>query len=250
MGPKLMLDIRKHAQTMGAEFILQMVTEVDFSQKPFTIFTSKAQKFTADTVIVATGATPRRLACPGEQEYWAKGISTCAVCDGALYKDRKVVIIGGGDTAMEDASFMTHFTRDVTIIQISETLSASATMQQRVLSNPHVKIIYCAQVKEFLGNGTQLTQVVYENKRTGKREEIPADAAFLAIGLTPNTGIFKEKLELTPYGHIIQKEYTQTSIAGVFAAGDVVDSRYRQAITSAGSGCMAALDAERYLSCL
>ncbi len=250
MGPKLMMNMRKHAQQMGSKFILEMVTAVDFSQKPFKITTSKNKHLTADAIIVSTGANPKRLNCPGEQEYWAKGVSTCAVCDGALYKDKKVVIIGGGDTAMEDASFMTHFTDQVTIIQISEKLSASAPMQQRVLSNPKVKIIYSALVKEFLGNGTHLTHVAYEDKISGKRIETPADAAFLAIGLTPNTAIFKEQLELTPYGHIVQKQNTQTSVPGVFAAGDVVDSRYRQAITSAGSGCMAALDAERYLSCL
>ncbi len=250
MGPKLMMNMRKHAQHMGSSFILEMVTAIDFSQKPFKISTSKNKQFTADAVIVSTGANPKRLNCPGEQEYWAKGVSTCAVCDGALYKDKKVVIIGGGDTAMEDASFMTHFTDQVTIIQISEKLSASASMQKRVLNNPKVTIIYSAAVKEFLGNGSHLTHIVYEDKRSGKRIEIPADAAFLAIGLTPNTTLFKNQLELTAYGHIVQKLNTQTSVPGVFAAGDVVDSRYRQAITSSGSGCMAALDAERYLSCL
>ncbi len=165
-----------------------------------------------------TGSNPKRLNCPGEQEYWAKGVSTCAVCDGALYKDKKVVIIGGGDTAMEDASFMTHFTSDVTTIQISEKLSASAPMQATSLNNPNVKITYSAQVKEFVGNGSNLTHVAYEDKISGKRIEISADAAFLAIGLTPNTAIFKEQLELTPYGLIVQKQNTQTSIPGIFAA--------------------------------
>ncbi|MBY0109508.1 MAG: thioredoxin-disulfide reductase [Candidatus Babeliaceae bacterium] len=250
MGPQLMMNMRKHAQHMGSSFMLEMVTAVDFSQRPFKILTSKNKQLTADTVIVSTGANPKRLNCAGEQEYWAKGVSTCAVCDGALYKDKKIVIIGGGDTAMEDASFMTHFTDKVTIIQISEKLSASAAMQKKVLENPKVTIIYSAAVKEFLGNGTHLTHIAYEDKRSAKRIEIPADAAFLAIGLTPNTSLFKNQLELTPYGHIVQKQNTQTSIPGIFAAGDVVDSRYRQAITSSGSGCMAALDAERYLSCL
>lgn len=250
MGPQLMMNIRKQAQQLGSRFILEMVTAVDFSKKPFNITTSKNKQLTADAVIISTGSNPKRLNCTGENEYWAKGVSTCAVCDGALYKDKKVVIIGGGDTAMEDASFMTHFTDQVTIIQISEKLSASAPMQKRVLDNPKIKIIYSALVKEFVGNGTHLTHVAYENRLTNTREEIQADVAFLAIGLSPNTGLFKEQLELNPYGNIVQKLNTQTSVPGVFAAGDVVDSRYRQAITSAGSGCMAALDAERYLSSL
>ena len=151
MGPQLMMNIRKQAKELGSNFILEMVTAVDFSQKPFTITTSKGKQLTADAVIVSTGSNPKRLNCPGEQEYWAKGVSTCAVCDGALYKDKKVVIIGGGDTAMEDASFMTHFTSDVTIIQISEKLSASAPMQQRVLNNPKRKNYLLCPSKRICG---------------------------------------------------------------------------------------------------
>ncbi len=248
MGPELMMNMRKQAQQFGARFLLDRVTSVDFSKKPFCLATARNKEYRADALIIATGAQPKRLNCPGEQTYWAKGVSTCAVCDGALYKDKKVVIIGGGDTAMEDASFMTHFTDQVTIIHILDKLTASLPMQKRVVDNPTINIIYSTSVKEFLGENGHLTGLAVEHTHTGKKEVIPTDAAFLAVGLTPNTGIFKEHLELTPYGHIIQKEQTQTSVPGVFAAGDVVDNRYRQAITSAGSGCMAALDAERYLS--
>jgi thioredoxin reductase (NADPH) len=250
MGPELMMNMRKQAQEFGTRFLFETVTQVDFSEKPFKLSTSKNKTFTADAIIIATGANPKRLNCPGEQAYWAKGVSTCAVCDGALYKDKKVVIIGGGDTAMEDASFMTHFTQDVTIIQLLDKLTASMPMQERVLKNPKVKIIYCASVQEFVGDNNRLTGIKVEYTDSKKTEIIPADAAFLAVGLIPNTGIFKDKLELTPSGHIVQKKDTQTSVPGVFSAGDVSDSRYRQAITSAGSGCMAALDAERYLSSL
>lgn len=250
MGPELMMNIRKQAQHFGTRFLLRTIESVDFSQRPFKLTDSKNNTYTADAVIISTGANPKRLDCPGEQKYWARGVSTCAVCDGALYKDKKVVIIGGGDTAMEDASFMTNFTDDVTIIHILDKLTASAPMQQRVIKNPKVKIIYSAQVTEFIGDNGQLTSISFTYKDSGKSETIPADAAFLAVGLEPNTRIFKGSLELTPYGHIVQKYNTHTSIAGIFAAGDVVDSTYRQAITSAGSGCMAALDAERYLSSL
>lgn len=248
MGPELMMKIRKHAQVMGSTFLLETISQVDFTHKPFRLTTSKSKQLTADAIIIATGTMSKRLNCPGEQTYWAKGVSTCAVCDGALYKGKKVVIIGGGDTAMEDASFMTHFTDHVTVLQISEKLSASVAMQKRVLNNAQVTIIYSAQVTEFIGDGNRLTHVSYQDKKTKSMVKLPADAAFLAIGLTPSTAIFKDKLELTPYGHIMLTQNTQTSIPGVFAAGDVVDNRYRQAITAAGHGCMAALDAERYVS--
>ncbi len=249
-GPELMLSMHEHARAMSSNFLLDMVVSVDFSERPFTIVTAKNNTFTTNAVIIATGASPKRLNCPGEQNYWAKGVSICAICDGALYKGKRVAIIGGGDTAMEDASFMTHFTDRVTVVQISEKLSASAPMQKRILDNPNVKVIYCAQVREFLGTDQQLTHLVYEDKRTGKSAQLETDAAFLAIGHTPNTALFKGQVELTPSGHILQDYRTQTSLPGVFAAGDVVDNTYRQAIVSAGSGCMAALDAERYLSCL
>ncbi len=250
MGPELMMNMRKQAANLGSRFLLEMITQVDFSQKPFKLVSSKNKHFTADAVIIATGASPRRLNCPGEQQYWAKGVSTCAVCDGALYKGRKVAIIGGGDTAMEDASFMTHFTDDLTIIHLLDKLTASMPMQQRVLNNPKIKILYSTSVQEFAGDGQKLTHLNVLNTKTNTRETIATDAAFLAIGNTPNTALFKDQIELTSYGHIVHKSHTQTSVSGVFAAGDVADSRYRQAITSAGSGCMAALDAERYLSAL
>lgn len=248
-GPELMMNMRKQAQHQESRFLLEMVTSVDFTTRPFKLTTSKNKHFTADAVIIATGATAKRLNCPGEQQYWAKGVLTCAVCDGALYKGKKIVVIGGGDTAMEDASVMTNFTDDITIVHLLDKLTASVAMQKKVLNNPKIKIIYSASTSEFVGDGERLTGVVIKHA-DGKTETIPADAAFLAVGLKPNSDIFKGQVELNQGGYVVQKELTQTSVPGVFAAGDISDSRYRQAITSAGSGCQAALDAERYLSSL
>lgn len=250
MGPELMMNMRGHAQQQGAQLVLESVTAVDFSKRPFTLTTHKKNMITADAVIICTGASPKKLGCPGEQEYWGRGVSTCAVCDGALYKGRRVIIVGGGDTAMEEASFMTHFTDQITVVHILDKLTASAAMQKRVLENPQIKIIYSSTVESIIGDGTHVTSANIVNKKTGQKQTLQTDAVFLAIGLTPNTSMFKGILELNSYGYIEPKELTKTSIPGVFVAGDVADSRYRQAITSAGTGCMAALDAERFLKYL
>ena len=247
MGPKLMANIREHAAHFGTRFLSEEVVDVDTSAKPFTLTTHKGTRIQAHSVIIATGATPRRLGCPGESEYWGKGVTTCAVCDGAFYKDRPVVIVGGGDTAMEDASFMTNFTKDITIVHILDKLTASQAMQERVINHPDIKIIYNSTVSKIIGNGDHITSLEIINTITQATQTLSADAVFVAIGLTPNTGIFKHKLELTSYGYLVVKDLTKTSIEGIFTAGDVADPRYRQAITSAGTGCMAALDAEKYL---
>lgn len=246
-GPELMQRMRAHAEHFGAEFIGGDATNVHLQKKPFTIETTYGETLTSDALIIATGSTPRRLNCPGETEYWGRGVTTCAVCDGAFYKDRPVVIIGGGDTAMEDASFMARFTKEIRIIHIKDTLTASKPMQDRVLKIPFVKIKYNATVNGFHGNGEHLTGVSVKDSITGEETHLAASAAFLAIGQSPNTTLFKDQLELTAYGSI-KTTGTKTSIPGVFAVGDVVDSSYRQAIVAAGSGCMAALDAERYLA--
>lgn len=247
LGPQLMMQMRDHAQHFGTRFLSEEITKVDFTQSPFTLWTTKNKELKAHCVIIATGAIPNRLNVPGESEYWGKGVTTCAVCDGAFYPDKKIIIIGGGDTAMEDASFMTKFTDKITIIQIEDKLTACAAMQKRVLENPKINIIYSSTVTEFKGNGSHVTHAVVSNKKTGEQQTIEADGAFLAIGLRPNTVPFKGQIELNGWGYIQVTNHTQTSIPGIFAAGDVEDYRYRQAITSAGSGCMAALDAERYL---
>lgn len=247
LGPQLMLNLREHATHFGARFLSQEVTALDVVQRPFVLSTSKNTVITAHAVIIATGATPRRLGCPGESVYWGKGVTTCAVCDGSFYRDKKVIVVGGGDTAMEDASFMTNFTQDITIVHIGDALTASLPMQERVLANKSIKIIYNSTVSQIDGDGVHVNGAIITHVKTGESQMVPVDVIFLAIGLTPNTKIFQEKIALDAWGYILQQEHTQTSIPGIFAAGDVVDARYKQAITSAGSGCMAALDAERYL---
>lgn len=248
MGPELMRKMRDQAQVCGAAFMAANVTGVDLSARPFRLWTSNGQELSTQSLIIATGASPNILGCPGEQEYWGKGVATCAVCDGAFYADRHVVIVGGGDTAMEDASFMAKITKHVTVVHIQEALTASKPMQERVLANPDVTVIYNSTVTEVRGNGSHITQVVITNQKTGAKTTLPADIMFLAIGNKPNTDIFAGQLELGKYGYINVHDHTKTSVPGVFVAGDVADYRYRQAITSAGSGCMAALDAERYLA--
>lgn len=248
MGPKLMMNMREHAKHFGATLLGETVTAVDFSAQPFTLTTNTGKILKTRSVIVATGSTPKRLECPGEQEYWGKGVTTCAVCDGAFYRDQPVVVVGGGDSAMEAASFMTKFTKDITVVHILDALTASKSMQKRVLENPDIKIMYNSTVSAIQGDGTHVTSATITNRQTGATQQLPTAAVFIAIGHTPNTGIFKGQLALDDYGYLILNDHTKTSVPGVFAAGDVADYRYRQAITSAGVGCMAALDAERWLS--
>lgn len=247
MGPQLMLNMRAHAKALGTEFVPGTLASAQLTNKPFALTTSKGLHLECHSIIIATGASPLHLNCPGESEYWGKGVTTCAVCDGAFYKDKKVIIVGGGDTAMEDASFMTKFTKDITIVHIKDTLTACAAMQERVINHPNIKIIYNSTVSEIKGNGSHVTGAEITHQKTREKTEVAVDGIFVAIGLRPNTLAFKGQLQLTPYGFVEIFDETKTSIEGVFAAGDVFDQRYRQAITAAGSGCKAALDAERYL---
>jgi thioredoxin reductase (NADPH) len=248
LGPTLMMNMKAHAEHFGCTFVSEDVVKVDFSHKPFKLWTHKDKEFHAQSVIIATGATPKRLGVPGEERYWGKGVTSCAVCDGAFYVDKKVIIVGGGDTAMEDAAFMTKFTKDITVVHIGDKLTASAAMQEKVLRNPDIKIIYNSTVTAINGNDTTVESAVITHQQTKEEKEVPVDGIFVAIGLNPQTTLFKGQLDLTPYGFMKITNHTNTSVQGVFAAGDVSDDRYRQAITSAGAGCMAALDAERYLA--
>jgi len=248
LGPQLMMNMRDHAKRFGTEFLSGKVTRVDFSQKPFVITVNNETELKAHAVIIATGATPKRLNIPGEDAYWGKGVTTCAVCDGAFYPDKSVIVVGGGDTAMEDASFLKKFTKKVTIIHILDKLTASHAMQERVLNDPDITVIYSSTVTELIGDGQHITSAVVTNQITGEKTTLQADGVFVAVGLSPNTAPFKDHIECNQGGFINVKNNTHTSVEGVFAAGDVHDYRYRQAITSAGAGCMAALDAERYLS--
>lgn len=248
VGPKLMINILEHAKSLGCALKEESVASVDFSASPFTITTNRGTIITAQSVIIATGASPNRLGCPGETEFWGHGITTCAVCDGAFYKDKSVIVIGGGDTAMEDASFLKKFTDKITIIQNKPTLSASKAMQDRVLSDPTIKVIYNSSVSMFKGSDDHVTHAVIKNILTGVEEELPVDGVFLAIGMRPNSAAFKDFIECDAWGYIVRHDNTKTSREGVFVAGDVADYTYRQAIVAAADGCKAALDVERYLS--
>jgi thioredoxin reductase (NADPH) len=250
LGADLMINMKDHAAHFGTQFISESAVKVDFSSSIFKVWTNRDRELNAKCIIIATGATPKKLGCPGESDYWGKGVTTCAVCDGALYPDKKVVIVGGGDTAMEDASFMTKFTKDITIVQNLGALSASKPMQERVLNNPDIKIIYNSTISQIKSNGDHVTGTTITNLKTDAKTELEADGIFIAIGYNPNTGIFKDQINLDDYGYMQLDGQTKTNITGVFAAGDVHDWRYRQAITAAGAGCMAALDAEKYLSSL
>lgn len=253
LGHELMKKMREQAQEAGCRFAPERVKQIDRNKKPFTITTDKENKFSADAIIIASGATPRRLNCPGEDTYWGKGVSTCAVCDGLFYKDKPVVIIGGGDTAMENASFLAKFTNNITVIHILEKLTASAAMQKRVLENKAITVLYESTVTEFKGDGSHLQEVVVTNKKTGQQKTIPAFGAFVSIGMIPNTKFLQEVVDLDKWGYVQINQnkklgQTSTSTEGIFAAGDAFDYRYKQAITAAGFGCMAALDAQWYLT--
>ncbi len=248
LGPALMNKLTQHAIHCGAQLITGLVTKVELTRQPFCVYTNKNEVFLTRTLIIAAGSGPKKLNCPGEQEYWGKGVTTCAVCDGALYKDLPVVIVGGGNTAMHHALFMSRFTNRITIVHIHDELSASLDMRKQVEAHAHVDIRYNSIVTEIAGNGEYVTGVVIKDKKSGKAESLTTRAIFLAIGQQPNTQFLHNQLKLEPTGHIwVQTPTTHTSCAGVFACGDVIDTRYRQAITASATGCMAALDAQWYL---
>ncbi len=248
LGPELMLKIQNHAVHTGCELSPESVIKTDLAKKPFTIWTHRGKELTADALIIASGSLPKMLNCPGEAEYWGKGVTSCAVCDAALYQNKNVVIVGGGDSAMEYVFALSKYTDKITVVHILDKLTATYVCQQRILELPTVKIIYSSTVSEIHGSEGHVTGVTITNQKTKEQVNMATDGVFLAIGLIPNSAIVKDQLELDEQGYIKVKNHTHTSIAGVFAAGDVIDPRYRQAISSAGSGCMAALDAERYLN--
>ena len=245
MGPELMERMRKQAARFGTEFLTDNVTSVDFSASPFEIRTGD-QAFQARSVIISTGASARMLGVPGEKELLGHGVSTCATCDGFFFRDQELLIVGGGDSAMEEAIFLTKFASKVTVVHRRDSLRASKIMQERAFDHPKIEFIWDSVLTEIFGNG-KVAGARIKNVRTGDESEIPAGGVFVAIGHTPNSSLFEGQLELTGGYIVTKREGTETSVPGVFAAGDVVDFRYRQAITAAGMGCMAAIDAERYL---
>ena len=248
MGPEMMDIFRKQAKRFGAECLFNTVTNVDFSTKPFLI-ESDQNKYYADSVIISTGASARLLGLKSEEELMGHGVSACATCDGFFFKDKKVVVVGGGDSAMEEANFLTKFASEVVLIHRRSEFRASKIMVERTLSNPKVNVIYNAIVKDIFGSKDKgVDSIEINDVINGSRKIIKCDGVFMAIGHTPNTQLFKDCINLDESGYIITKpDSTYTNIEGVFACGDVQDHVYRQAVTAAGSGCMAAIDAERWL---
>jgi thioredoxin reductase (NADPH) len=249
LGPEMMQDFRKQAERFGTEFITDDVTRVDFSERPFGVWVGDTE-YRAESIIVATGANARQLGLESEKTLQGRGVSYCAVCDAAFFKDREVVVVGGGDSAMEEATFLAKFSPKVTIVHRRESFRASPIMVDRARSNERIDFVLDSVVEEVLGTEDgSVTGVLIRNLKTGEESELKADGLFVAIGHDPNTALFRGQLDMDEAGYIVTKgKSTETNIPGVFAAGDVQDHVYRQAVTAAGSGTMAALDAERWLA--
>ena len=244
-GPELMLRMREQAQRLGAEFINENVTKTDLKKRPFKVSTV-SQTYLANTLIIATGASAKWIGLPSEQKLIGKGVSSCAVCDAAFFKDKKAAVVGGGDSAMREALFLTKFAREVTVIHRRSELRAFPALQDRAFANKKIKFIWNSEVKEVLGN-SKVEGVLLKNIKTKKTIEMKLDGLFIAIGHKPNTEFLKDRLDLDQKGYVVLKDHSRTSVPAVFAAGDVHDWHYQQAVTAAGAGCMAAMDAEELL---
>lgn len=245
-GPVLMQNMMKQAEKYGAKIEYTNVESVEFNT-PIKKIVAGGKEYQARAVIIATGASARKLGIESEAKYWGRGVSTCATCDGAFYKEKVVAVVGGGDSAIEEATFITRFASKVYLIVRRNELRASQIMQDKIKANPKVEIIWNSEVKEVLGDGKLVNALKLFNSSENKESELKVDGLFLAIGHIPNTKIFQGILDLDEEGYLIVKDNTKTKYEGVFVAGDVKDRSYRQAITAAGMGCMAALDAERFL---
>ena len=250
-GPDLMLRMEAHAKATGAEIIADHISALDLSRRPFTAAGDSGTTYTADAVVLATGAQAKWLGLPSEEKFKGFGVSACATCDGFFYREKPIVVIGGGNTAVEEALFLTNFGSKVTLVHRRDELRAEKIMQDRLLKHPKIEVKWNSVLKEVTGTDMPMgvTGVKIENVKTGATEEIPADGVFIAIGHAPASELVKDQLELHNGGYVkVEPGSTRTNIEGVFAAGDLTDHVYRQAVTSAGMGCMAALDAEHWLS--
>jgi thioredoxin reductase (NADPH) len=248
LGPELMIRFREQAERFGARIENVDVTSVDFTKRPLVVRTDDAQ-YESKTVVVATGASARWLEIPGEERLRGRGVSSCATCDGAFFRDKRIVVVGGGDSAVEEALFLTRFGSRVTIVHRRDRLRASKIMADRAHAHPKLDFIWNAAVEEVHGE-THVTSLRLRNLIDGVSYDLAADALFVAIGHTPNTAVFAGQLDLDERGYVVSPDGTSTNVEGVFVAGDVNDHRYRQAITAAGAGCRAAMDAEKYLEAL
>ena len=247
-GPDLMETMRKQAERFGTEIIADDVTAVDFARRPFVVRTAD-HAWEAETVIIATGATAKLLGLPSERALMGRGVSTCATCDGFFFKDQNIMVVGGGDTAIEEALYLARLGRTVSVVHRRDTLRASKIMQERAFAHPKIEFVWNAEVVEVKDPAAgKVRGVVLRDTKTGALTERPVDGLFIAIGHEPSTALFRGQIELLPNGYVkVQPGTTRTSVPGVFAAGDVQDFTYRQAVTAAGTGCMAALEAERFL---
>jgi thioredoxin reductase (NADPH) len=246
MGPDLMINFRKQTERMGTTIVDDEVTKVDFKQKPFKVSTA-SKEYEANAIIVCTGANPRKLGLEGETTFAGKGVSYCATCDGPFFRNQELVVSGGGDSAVEEATFLTKFASMVHLVHRRDELRASKVMQERAFADKKIKFHWNKNVKEIIGN-EKVQKVVLNDTKTDEKTTLEVGGVFVAIGHEPNTKLFVDEIELDKQGYVILKENTKTSVEGVFAAGDVHDHRYRQAITAAGFGCMAAIDVDKYLS--
>ena len=250
-GPWLMEEMQAQAEHVGTKFVWDHVSSVDLSRRPFRLTGDGGAQYSADTLVIATGAQAKYLGLPSEEHMKGRGVSACATCDGFFYRGKRVAVIGGGNTAVEEALYMTNHSHDVTLIHRRDALRAEKILQDRLFANPHIKIIWDSEVAEFVPGGEPeaLVGLDVKNRRTGEVTRLPVEGAFVAIGHKPATELFAQQLELDSDGYIkVEIGTTKTTVPGVFACGDVMDKVYRQAVTAAGTGCMAALDAEKYLA--
>jgi thioredoxin reductase (NADPH) len=245
LGPEMMEKFESQARRFGTEMLAEDVSTIDFSKRPFTV-TTDSGNYQARAIIIATGASAKWLGLPSEQKLQGRGVSACATCDGFFFKNKDVAVVGGGDTAMEEATFLTRYANHVTVIHRRDTLRASKIMQDRALKNPKISFIWDTDVSEVIGEDA-VTALRLKNLKSGEESVLPVQGFFLAIGHQPNTSLFKGVINMDKAGYIVPVEHTMTNIPGVFASGDVTDHRYRQAVTAAGDGCRAAIDAERWL---
>lgn len=245
MGPDLMIAMRKQTERMGAVLVDDEVINIDFTKRPFTVLTASVN-YQSDAVIIATGASPRKLGVVGEQTFSGKGVSYCATCDGPFFRNQEIIVVGGGDSAIEEAIFLTKFASTVHLVHRRSELRASKVMQERAFANQKIKFHWDSEILEIKGE-QKVHEAYLNNIKTGQKSVVTAGAVFVAIGHEPNTKLFSGKVELDEQGYVKIKKRTETNVEGVFAAGDVHDHRYRQAITAAGFGCMAAIDVDRYL---
>ncbi|MDH3657871.1 MAG: thioredoxin-disulfide reductase [Nitrosopumilus sp.] len=246
MGPDLMIDMRKQSQRMGTTIIDDEVVDVDFRRKPFKVLTA-SEEYEGRAVIIATGANPRKMGLEGEQTFGGKGVSYCATCDGPFFRNQELVVVGGGDSAIEEATFLTKFATTVHLVHRRGELRASKVMQERALNNEKIKFHWNSAVIDIKGD-QKMQQAVLKNLKTNEETTLDVGGLFVAIGHEPNTQLFKNQIKLDDDGYVVLKNKTHTDIEGVFAAGDVHDRNYRQAITAAGFGCMAAIDVDKYLT--